>query len=75
MRFWSCGIVSIMLSSIAFSTSSRRRTVPCRASPMESSRETAVSSLLLISRALSNSPFSRAGSTRAQALRFLAPAS
>ena len=34
-----------MLSSMAFSTSSRRRTAPCSASPMPSSRATAVSSL------------------------------
>jgi hypothetical protein len=54
-------MISIMLSSIAISMSSRRRTAPCRASPMLSSLETVEVSLLASSRALSKSPWFSAG--------------
>ena len=53
--------------------SSRRRTLPWSARPIDRSREMTVSSLEVSSRALSNSPRVRSGSTLAQAARFLAP--
>jgi hypothetical protein len=64
-------MISIMLSSIAISMSSRRRTAPCRARPMPSSRDTVESSLLVISRAFSKSPLESAGCSLLHMLSFL----
>src|SRR5262245_15490909 len=62
-----------MLSSIATSTSSRRRTAPWRARPIESTCATAVSGARVISRALSKSPLASTGWSCAHALRFFIP--
>src|SRR5882672_1010030 len=59
------------LSSIARSTSSRRRTAPWRASPADRSCPTGESSLLARSRACSNCPALMIGSSLSHALLFL----
>ena len=65
------GTISFMLSSIAISMSSRRRTAPCSDRPMCSTWEIVESSSLVISRASSNSPPSSSGCTFSQTAWFL----
>jgi len=70
VRFSNWGTMSIMLSSMAISMSSRRLTAPWRANPIDSICEMAESSSLIISRALSKSPSASTGCTSSHILRF-----
>ena len=61
VRFSSCGMISIIVSSIAISISSRRRTAPCNSSPVFNSRLTVDLFSSVIFLAVSKSPFASTG--------------